>query len=198
MKNPEESSREQKVQDTLQEEPFLRRWSKRKLDAAAGKNKSKDIIEEQAEDAGHLDSNAADPKIEQPRVELTDADMPPLEELNENSDFSGFFSPKVSESLRRQALRKLFHFQQFNVTDGLNDYDEDYTTFTGLGDVVTHEMKRLLKSEGENLKAEQETAEPEENQKVVADSDAENSEEDNELAVRENQVELAKEELTDS
>ena len=41
--------------------------------------------------------------------ERTDADMPPLESLSADSDFTGFLSPKVSESLRRAALRKLFH-----------------------------------------------------------------------------------------
>jgi len=82
-----------------------------------------------------------------PRLELTDADMPPIESLDGNSDFSVFMSPKVSEQLRTLALRKLFHLPAFNVTDGLNDYDEDYTRFAGLGEVVTQEMKRMLKRE---------------------------------------------------
>ena len=63
------------------------------------------------------------------------------------SDFSVFMSPGVSEDLRTEALQKLFHQPEFNVTDGLNDYDEDYTSFAGLGTVVTREMKRMLKRE---------------------------------------------------
>ena len=35
----------------------------------------------------------------------------------------------------------------FANLDGLNDYDEDYTAFAGLGNVVTQEMKRVLKRE---------------------------------------------------
>jgi len=84
---------------------------------------------------------------EDQRPELTDADMPPLDSLDSDSDFSLFMSPGVSEQLRAQALRKLFHLPAFNVTDGLNDYDEDYTQFAGLGNVVTQEMKRMLKRE---------------------------------------------------
>ena len=40
---------------------------------------------------------------------------------------------KVSESLRRLALRKLFHGADFNIRDGLDDYDGDYTSFVKLG-----------------------------------------------------------------
>lgn len=32
----------------------------------------------------------------------------------------------------------------FNVLDGLNEYDDDFTSFSPLGNLVTHEMKRLL------------------------------------------------------
>jgi hypothetical protein len=73
--------------------------------------------------------------------------MPPLDSLDKDSDFSVFMSPGVSDQLRNLALRKLFHLPAFNVTDGLNDYDEDYTRFAGLGNVVTQEMQRMLKRE---------------------------------------------------
>ena len=48
-----------------------------------------------------------------------------------------------------QTKIQLFHLPHFNVTDGLDDYDEDFTTFAELGDVVTHEMKRMLEKEKE-------------------------------------------------
>ena len=63
---------------------------------------------------------------------LGDADMPPLDSLGPESDYSGFLSPGVSEELRRLALRKLFHSPLFNVTDGLDDYDDDFTSFAVL------------------------------------------------------------------
>ena len=71
---------------------------------------------------------------------LTDSEMPPLESLNETSDYSPFFSPKVSPELRRQALQKLFHLPGFKSSDGLSDYSEDYTCFEPLGDLITQEL----------------------------------------------------------
>jgi hypothetical protein len=53
--------------------------------------------------------------------------LPPVEELTIDSDFSGFFHPKVDEDLRRSALRKLFSDPHFNVMDGLDTYIDDYS-----------------------------------------------------------------------
>ena len=50
-----------------------------------------------------------------------------MEELTLDSDFSGFFHPKVDEDLRRSALRKLFSDPHFNVMDGLDTYIDDYS-----------------------------------------------------------------------
>jgi hypothetical protein len=123
--------------DTGSKEKFLDRWSRRKQ---AG--------HQPASTASAQPEQEAVPAVdEEPRQELTDADMPSVDTLNSDSDFSVFMSPGVSEQLRTQALRKLFHLPAFNVTDGLNDYDEDYTQFTGLGNVITHEMKRMLRRE---------------------------------------------------
>ncbi len=123
-------------------EGFLTRWSRRKQAARA--------VPEKVDDATSP-SPSPQPEPGQalgPEVrELTDQDMPPVESLDENSDYSGFLSPKVSDELRRLALRKLFHLPQFNVTDGLDDYAEDYTAFKGLGGIITHEMRRLLEQE---------------------------------------------------
>ena len=54
-------------------------------------------------------------------------ELPPIEKLTLDSDFSGFFHPKVDEDLRRRALRKLFSDPHFNVMDGLDVYIDDYS-----------------------------------------------------------------------
>ena len=155
---------------------FLGRWSRRKTASRKGETGVDSLPAVAASDLPV--EAAAAPDETDPRLELTDADMPPIESLDKDSDFSMFMSPKVSEQLRTQALRKLFHLPAFNITDGLNDYDEDYTQFAGLGDVVTHEMKRLLKKEleakavsaEEVLPIDQEAASPPED--AVAENDA--------------------------
>ena len=78
---------------------------------------------------------------------LTDEDMPPIDSLTPDSDYKGFLSPGVSEDLRRLALRKLFHGPEFNVMDGLDDYDGDYTSFAKLGDIITSEMRYRMEIE---------------------------------------------------
>ena len=133
------------------DEYFTDRWSRRKL--AAHRGESLDGTLPAAHAAGSAQQEASTVVNVAPAQQLTDADMPPLDSLDADSDFSLFMAPGVSEQLRTLALRKLFHLPAFNVTDGLNDYDEDFTQFAGLGDVVTQEMKRMLKRglEAENV-----------------------------------------------
>lgn len=71
-------------------------------------------------------------------------ELPPVETLQEHSDVSGFLSPGVSRDLRSLALKKLFHLPKFNITDGLDDYDEDYRNFAALGDIITADMRHHL------------------------------------------------------
>ncbi len=120
-------------QDKASETRIMSRWEKRKLA----------VLEEQK-----IHDLEAQPKPEEEEeVFLTDEDMPPIEELTADSDYSGFMSPRVSDQLRRLALRKLFHGADFNICDGLDDYDGDYTSFAKLGDIITSDMKHQVEME---------------------------------------------------
>jgi ferredoxin len=81
------------------------------------------------------------------------SDLPAVDSLEETSDFSVFLSSRVSESLRRLALRKLFHTQPFHHRDGLDDYDDDYRSFKPMAEMVTahmrHQMERLPRNCGD-------------------------------------------------
>lgn len=123
---------------------FMQRWSQRKLDAQS-------LLDESLTDEKNLP--VSELKDTADIVAKTDADMIPLDQLTEESDFSDFLSPKVSATLRKHALRKLFHMPFLNVVDGLDDYAEDFTNFEPLGDIITHEMKRMMARE--KLKAEE-------------------------------------------
>ncbi|CAC9493235.1 hypothetical protein BPUTSESOX_1884 [uncultured Gammaproteobacteria bacterium] len=100
---------------------------------------------------------------------LTDADMPDISTLNEESDYSMFMSSKVSEILKKKALRKLFLSPSINILDGLNDYDENYTTFELLGDIIPHELKQQIEREKKKAKEEILKEEQKENQKLDID-----------------------------
>jgi hypothetical protein len=122
------------------DESFLQRFHRRKTEARRQAPPPADPAEDVALPAAPVDGPPA-------KAELTDADMPPLDSLDAQSDYSGFLSAKVSETLRRAALRKLFHSSEFNVPDGLDDYAEDFTAFAALGDVVTADMRHRLAAE---------------------------------------------------
>lgn len=68
-------------------------------------------LPEQAPEPGSLDHTLPDPAT-----------------LEAGSDFSAFMAPGVSGPLRRQALKRLWATGNYNVRDGLDDYDADYKT----------------------------------------------------------------------
>jgi hypothetical protein len=94
-------------------EGFLRRWAR---------------VKSEARETATAPATPA-PAAPQPKVEASESapHLPSPEELTFDSDFSGFFHPKVDENLRRQALRKLFSDPHFNVMDGLDVYIDDYS-----------------------------------------------------------------------
>lgn len=123
-------------------ESVLRRWSRRKQEAAQQAPAAEQVLPLETE--ASLGTTAPIDSETEARPALTDADMPPIESLNENSDFTGFMSEGVSDELRNLALRKLFKAPVFNIRDGLDEYDEDYTSFEKLGDIVTCDMKHHI------------------------------------------------------
>ena len=142
---------------SAEKESFASRWSRRKQEVAN---------EIQVDDISIAPETPVidEEMLEEQRLEklnaLTDKDMPDIETLNEDSDFSGFMSTGVSETLRKIALQKLFHGKSYNVRDGLDEYDGDYTSFEKLDpSVITCDMKHLLEVEAEKLLAEKEEAE---------------------------------------
>ena len=90
---------------------------------------------------------------------LTDEDMPGIDTLDDDSDYSGFMSEGVSEELRKLALRKLFAGVGFNIRDGLDDYDDDFRSFEALGDIITSDMKHQMELEEERKKEAERLAE---------------------------------------
>lgn len=125
------------VDEQTGDEGFLSRWSRLKKESREG------TVPEAVEPA-----SAAEP-VQPPDDGSSpeppgDEDMPPLESLGPDSDYSAFMSPRVSAGLRQKALRQLFRSPKFNITDGLEVYAEDYTKFTPLGDVMTADLKYRL------------------------------------------------------
>ncbi len=139
-------------------ESVLSRWSRHKLEAERLESASADPVKPTGAVDQTLPAVEEADAVEKPL--LTDADMPDIKSLDEDSDFSGFMSAGVSDRLRNMALRKLFMAPVFNVRDGLDEYDEDYTSFEKLGDIVTCDMKHQIEME-EQKRREMQAAEAE-------------------------------------
>ena len=124
-------------------EPFLDRWSRLKTQARA---RDPDLAS--ARDPG-VPEEPPSPRPAAPAVPAPDtpppaAELPDLDQLHQDSDYSPFLAPGVDAALRQRALRKLFHSPKFNVFDGLDTYRDDFRNFTALGGIVTADMKHHL------------------------------------------------------
>lgn len=86
------------------DETFLRRWSRRKHESAQA-----------AAEAGPVES-AVPPQL------------PPVEDLSFESDFTDFMRPEVDRETRSAALKKLFLSPHYRATDGLDVYVGDYSS----------------------------------------------------------------------
>lgn len=77
-----------------------------------------------------------------PEQEEAVRDLPPIESLNKDSDFTPFLAQNVPEFLKRQAYRVLWRSDPFfNFRDGLDDYDEDLRLFKLIGEAVSGTKK---------------------------------------------------------
>ena len=137
-------------------EDFLSRWSQRKAMAREGVELPDDPeVAEVAEGPEPPPAETDDSSPPANEASTDDAaeplELPPLESLDENSDYSAFLSKDVAPDLRQKALRQLFQSPKFNVRDGLDDYDLDFSKPEPLGDIVTAEMRYRIKAELERL-----------------------------------------------
>jgi hypothetical protein len=102
---------------TQGKEPFLSRWSRRKVDSVTEIAVSKP--------AGTATPAAAAPAA---APLATKPELPPVDSLRGlASEYKDFLRPGVDEKLRQSALKKLFHDPHFNVMDGLDTYIDDYS-----------------------------------------------------------------------
>ncbi|MGE5638964.1 MAG: DUF3306 domain-containing protein [Clostridia bacterium] len=78
-------------------------------------------------------------KPPEPAAEAKDAKeaaapaLPPVDKLTPQSDFAPFMHPRVQDSLRRVALKKLFGDPHFNVPDAFEPFSGDWTGAEPIG-----------------------------------------------------------------
>ena len=108
------------------ERGFLARWSRRKIDARAGRT-----VENEAPAPPQVAPPAASGGSASPAAALTapppPEPLPPLESLTPHSDFSPFMRAEVDPATKGQALKTLFSDPALYPMDGLDVYIDDYS-----------------------------------------------------------------------
>ena len=149
------------------DEHFLARWSRRKQDERERRDDtSSDTSGESGESGAAADTEAS---AEAP-VEIAPEDLPDIDSLEKDSDFTVFMREGVPEELKRRALRKLWTTDPiFAGLDGLNDYDDDYGAILKQGAEL---MRRFAAADAAEEEAEERrAAEAGEKTEAPADSD---------------------------
>jgi hypothetical protein len=167
---------------------FLTRWSRRKAQSLRG-----EVPPEPVDDAEEVAPQSAETADDRPAeteaaAAATDAgdnaadpeappELPSLDTLGADSDYSAFMGSNVPPDLKQKALRKLFHSPQFNVRDGLDDYDLDFSKPEPLGNIITAEMRYRVERELERLAGLDEDGEiPEDAPALTAEDAAQHDE----------------------
>lgn len=133
-------------------EDFLRRWSRLKHQRAAEPPLDK------RPEAKQPEAPAPTPAPAQP--------LPPVEKLTPQADFKPFMQPKVEDSLRRAALKKLFRDPHFNIPDPFEPYSRDWN----IAEPIPPEMLATL-NQAKVLLFDKQHEQPKPEQKIEDKSD---------------------------
>ncbi|MCH7634985.1 MAG: DUF3306 domain-containing protein [Proteobacteria bacterium] len=122
------------------DERFIGRWSRLKQKRRRREPGPGDVPKDESARPEPADAQPATGEEETAAL-----DLPDIETLDKDSDFTVFMKEGVPEELKKLALRKLWRSDPvFAVIDGLDDYDEDYRTAF----VVAENLAKRLKKSG--------------------------------------------------
>ncbi|MEZ8629873.1 DUF3306 domain-containing protein [Vibrio lentus] len=142
---------------------FFSRWSQRKLDGST----DEPLEVEQTLEATELTSSevstadlssemeaAAPQSLESDALETNEEvhaanAQDPAPETTEDLSVAQLLVSEASESVKKAALRKLFLSEEFNVRDGLDDYDDDYSNLKTLSEGVAETLRDWVKDKTE-------------------------------------------------
>ena len=155
-------------------EPFLSRWARVKHSqrqempvlVAGVADKSTDVELPNTSSDGLPQHKTAEEACTEPSLPGTPAavELPSLDSLTPQSDFSPFMAKDVDRQLRNQAMKKLFTDPHYNIMDRLDTYIDDYSVHTPLPLEVIRQMN-IAKTLG--LFDDEETADDAEAVKVA-------------------------------
>jgi hypothetical protein len=157
----------------------LSRWSKKKL---AHQNSNEAVVAEELADATDVlpaDVLPAD-ELAAEEVEAIDDSLSTEQHLQKIADsdshqqLSGYLRTNCDNELKQAAMKKLFRASCFQLRDGLDDYDEDFSAMTKISPDFVAQMKSWVMNKSEELLSD---AAPDQRQDI-ADGGAEDNKPD--------------------
>jgi hypothetical protein len=133
---------------------FLSRWSKRKLEESQNTHEDaeqSDVTNTEADANPSADRIADKPLPEENAAsEVSETAANVDEQKPEEMSIANLLVSEASESVKKAALRKLFLSEEFNVRDGLDDYDDDYSNLKSLSEGVAETLRDWVKDKTED------------------------------------------------
>ncbi|EGQ9761301.1 DUF3306 domain-containing protein [Vibrio alginolyticus] len=134
---------------------FLSRWSKRKLEESSQYDEEITPIAETEQSTENVTAlSNADESSDALNVN-EDSQAPDITasvevEKTEEMSVAQLLVSEASESVKKAALRKMFLSEEFNVRDGLDDYDDDYSNLKSLSQDVAETLRDWVKDKVED------------------------------------------------
>ena len=120
-------------------------------------------------------------------------ELPDIETLEKDSDYTPFLAEGVPEAIKKLALRKLWASDPVLANiDGLNDYDEDFTIIEAIKTFVSEGVEKLKEAEDKIPKVETNEDTNKEDQKS-SEEDIEKIEEEREDDLSDSVLQIDKE-----
>lgn len=172
---------------------FLSRWSKRKLEESQNTHEDaeqSDVTNTEADTTPSADGIAAEESL---TAEVSETAANVDEQKPEEMSIANLLVSEASESVKKAALRKLFLSEEFNVRDGLDDYDDDYSNLKSLSEGVAETLRDWVKDKTED------DATIENNELAVVQTEASDADENEQEIVEpaQNEAELYEYTVTD-
>ncbi|MBU2908831.1 DUF3306 domain-containing protein [Vibrio splendidus] len=183
---------------------FFSRWSQRKLDESTDEPlEAQQTLEEteltsseasiaassiDVEASESLDREALENESPEINEEVHASDVQdPAPEATEDLSVAQLLVSEASESVKKAALRKLFLSEEFNVRDGLDDYDDDYSNLKSLSEGVAETLRDWVKdkTEEETTLEEEQIIDSKDESEVLEHSESGLEVSDNELETSE-------------
>ncbi|WP_191117416.1 DUF3306 domain-containing protein [Vibrio campbellii] len=143
---------------------FFSRWSKRKLEETTTEPTDAKVVgsvestePETAQAHEELSTEAQTLATEASAIETESQETSSETTAPEEMSVAQLLVSEASESVKKAALRKMFLSEEFNVRDGLDDYDDDYSNLKPLSEGVAETLRDWVKEKTEEEPAEETT-----------------------------------------